>query len=111
MFMSSIIAPDRLLFWIGKFDLLLRFWTFSTVLDQHQLGSRQGNNDQRHRLTESENNSFEKWLQGLKLIGLGENVDVHVRELPVSYLKTQKVIGELWHTLNPKVKNKAKCDL
>uniref|UniRef100_A0AAX7TYZ4 Pyroglutamyl-peptidase I like n=1 Tax=Astatotilapia calliptera TaxID=8154 RepID=A0AAX7TYZ4_ASTCA len=39
---------------------------------------------------------------GLKLIGLGENVDVHVRELPVSYLKTQKVIGELWHTLNPK---------
>ncbi|XP_005729966.1 pyroglutamyl-peptidase 1 isoform X1 [Pundamilia nyererei] len=47
------------------------------------------------------NTSWEA-AKGLKLIGLGENVDVHVRELPVSYLKTQKVIGELWHTLNPK---------
>ncbi|XP_039471566.1 pyroglutamyl-peptidase 1 isoform X4 [Oreochromis aureus] len=47
------------------------------------------------------NTSWEA-AKGLKLIGLGEKVEVHVRELPVSYLKTQKIIGELWHTLNPK---------
>ncbi|XP_059190482.1 pyroglutamyl-peptidase 1 [Centropristis striata] len=40
--------------------------------------------------------------QGLKLCGLGEQTDVFIKELPVSYVKTQQVIAEIWQTLHPK---------
>uniref|UniRef100_A0A8D2ZJQ2 Pyroglutamyl-peptidase I like n=1 Tax=Scophthalmus maximus TaxID=52904 RepID=A0A8D2ZJQ2_SCOMX len=40
--------------------------------------------------------------QGLKLIGLGERIDVCIKELPVSYVQTQRVIAEIWQTLHPK---------
>ncbi|MEQ2302303.1 hypothetical protein AMECASPLE_005420 [Ameca splendens] len=44
------------------------------------------------------------WItaQGLKLAGLGESIDVYIKELPVSYDVTQQIISELWHTLKPK---------
>ncbi|KAK2842227.1 hypothetical protein Q5P01_012427 [Channa striata] len=40
--------------------------------------------------------------QGLKLLGLGEWT-VSIKELPVSYVKTQQVIAEIWQTLKPKL--------
>ncbi|KAM4733495.1 pyroglutamyl-peptidase 1 [Anableps anableps] len=40
--------------------------------------------------------------QGLKLAGLGESIDVYIKELPVSYNATQQIIAELWQTLKPK---------
>ncbi|XP_026167834.1 pyroglutamyl-peptidase 1 isoform X1 [Mastacembelus armatus] len=43
-----------------------------------------------------------KAAQGLGLRGLGEQVVVYVKELPVSYVKTQEIIAEIWKTLNPK---------
>ncbi|KAM4618257.1 pyroglutamyl-peptidase 1 [Polymixia lowei] len=43
-----------------------------------------------------------KTAQGLKVAGLGQSMRVHVKELPVSYMKTQEIIAELWQTLNPK---------
>ncbi|XP_039988215.1 pyroglutamyl-peptidase 1 [Xiphias gladius] len=43
-----------------------------------------------------------KAAQGLKLVGLGERTDVYIKEVPVSYAKTQQIIAELWQTLNPK---------
>ncbi|XP_040894543.1 pyroglutamyl-peptidase 1-like protein [Toxotes jaculatrix] len=43
-----------------------------------------------------------KAAQGLKLAGLGEQIHVYIKELPVSYVKTQQIIAEIWQTLNPK---------
>ncbi|XP_071783333.2 pyroglutamyl-peptidase 1 [Centroberyx gerrardi] len=43
-----------------------------------------------------------KAAQGLKLVGLGEGRGVYIKEVPVSYVKTQQIIAELWQTLNPK---------
>ncbi|XP_047451410.1 pyroglutamyl-peptidase 1 isoform X2 [Mugil cephalus] len=43
-----------------------------------------------------------KAAQGLKLVGLGERIDVYIKELPVSYVKTQRIVAELWQTLHPK---------
>ncbi|KAM9352444.1 pyroglutamyl-peptidase 1 [Symphorus nematophorus] len=40
--------------------------------------------------------------KGLKLVGLGERIDVYIKEVPVSYVKAQQVIGEIWQTLHPK---------
>ncbi|XP_034444033.1 pyroglutamyl-peptidase 1-like protein [Hippoglossus hippoglossus] len=42
------------------------------------------------------------YLQGLESVGLGEQVDVSIKELPVSYVKTQQIIAEIWKTLKPK---------
>ncbi|KAE8296341.1 Pyroglutamyl-peptidase 1 [Larimichthys crocea] len=44
-----------------------------------------------------------KAAQGLKLVGLGEGTDVYIKELPVSYVKTQQIISEIWQTLHPKL--------
>ncbi|XP_074489143.1 pyroglutamyl-peptidase 1 isoform X1 [Sebastes fasciatus] len=44
-----------------------------------------------------------KAAQGLKLVGLGEQTDVSIKEVPVSYVKTQQVIAEIWQTLHPKL--------
>ncbi|XP_044049984.1 pyroglutamyl-peptidase 1 [Siniperca chuatsi] len=44
-----------------------------------------------------------KAAQRLKLVGLGERTDVYVKEVPVSYVKTQQIIPELWQTLTPKL--------
>ncbi|RVE71878.1 hypothetical protein OJAV_G00056250 [Oryzias javanicus] len=41
--------------------------------------------------------------QALKEAGLGEKFHVHIRELPVSYVKTQQIITELWQRLKPKL--------
>lgn len=46
-------------------------------------------------------------FKGLKLVGLGEGTDVYIKELPVSYVKTQQIISEIWQTLHPKVKYQA----
>ncbi|KAM3870610.1 pyroglutamyl-peptidase 1 [Diretmus argenteus] len=43
-----------------------------------------------------------KAAQRLKFLGLREGTDVYIKELPVSYVKTQQIIAELWQTLNPK---------
>ncbi|KAF1386671.1 hypothetical protein PFLUV_G00097290 [Perca fluviatilis] len=43
-----------------------------------------------------------KAAQGLKLVGFGERTDIYIREVPVSYVKTQQVIAEIWQTLHPK---------
>ncbi|XP_036961710.1 pyroglutamyl-peptidase 1-like isoform X2 [Acanthopagrus latus] len=40
--------------------------------------------------------------QGLKLVGLGDMIDVYIQELPVSYVKTQRIIAGVWKTLQPK---------
>ncbi|KAG7521611.1 pyroglutamyl-peptidase 1-like [Solea senegalensis] len=40
--------------------------------------------------------------QDLKLCGLGERIEVHIKEIPVSYVQSQHVIAEIWQTLNPK---------
>ncbi|XP_043979634.1 pyroglutamyl-peptidase 1 isoform X2 [Gambusia affinis] len=44
------------------------------------------------------------WItaQGLKLAGMGQRIDVYIKELPVSYSSTQRIIAELWQTLKPK---------
>ncbi|XP_050929354.1 pyroglutamyl-peptidase 1 [Lates calcarifer] len=43
-----------------------------------------------------------KAAQGLKVLGLGEWIDIYIKELPVSYVKTQQIISEIWQTLKPK---------
>uniref|UniRef100_UPI0037E97F5D pyroglutamyl-peptidase 1 n=1 Tax=Semicossyphus pulcher TaxID=241346 RepID=UPI0037E97F5D len=43
-----------------------------------------------------------KAAQGVKSVGLGEQTDVYVKEVPVSYVKTQQIIAEIWQTLKPK---------
>ncbi|XP_034089479.1 pyroglutamyl-peptidase 1-like [Gymnodraco acuticeps] len=43
-----------------------------------------------------------KTAQSLKLVGLGEKTHVCTKEVPVSYVKTQKIIAEIWQTLHPK---------
>ncbi|KAF3688859.1 Pyroglutamyl-peptidase 1 [Channa argus] len=43
-----------------------------------------------------------KAAQGLKSVGLGEQT-VYCKELPVSYVKTQQVVAEIWQTLKPKL--------
>ncbi|XP_076589086.1 pyroglutamyl-peptidase 1 isoform X1 [Chaetodon auriga] len=40
--------------------------------------------------------------QGLKVFGLGEQIDVYIKEVPVSYVQTQKIIADIWQTLHPK---------
>lgn len=44
-------------------------------------------------------------VKGLKLVGLGEMTDVCIQELPVSYVKTQRIIAEVWKNLWPKVRH------
>ncbi|XP_041854142.1 pyroglutamyl-peptidase 1 isoform X2 [Melanotaenia boesemani] len=41
-------------------------------------------------------------LQELQLVGLGERIDVYIKEIPVSYDATRQIISELWQTLKPK---------
>ncbi|XP_070686624.1 pyroglutamyl-peptidase 1 [Pempheris klunzingeri] len=43
-----------------------------------------------------------KAAQGLKLAGLEEQTDVYIKEVPVSYVKAQQVIAEIWQTVKPK---------
>ncbi|XP_068578855.1 pyroglutamyl-peptidase 1 isoform X2 [Cebidichthys violaceus] len=43
-----------------------------------------------------------KAAQGLKLVGLGEQTEVSIKEVPVSYVKTLQIIAEIWQTLHPK---------
>ncbi|XP_029991830.1 pyroglutamyl-peptidase 1 [Sphaeramia orbicularis] len=43
-----------------------------------------------------------KAAQGLQSLGFGERIHVYIKEIPVNYMKTQKIIEELWQTLNPK---------
>lgn len=38
------------------------------------------------------------------MVGLGEGINIYVKELPVSYIKTQQIIAEIWKSLRPKVK-------
>ncbi|XP_056906931.1 pyroglutamyl-peptidase 1 [Takifugu flavidus] len=40
--------------------------------------------------------------QGLQLVGLGDPTVIHVKELPVSYVKAQQIIAEIWRSLRPK---------
>ncbi|XP_034540943.1 pyroglutamyl-peptidase 1 [Notolabrus celidotus] len=44
-----------------------------------------------------------KAAQGLKLVGLGEETGVYIKEVPVSYMKTEQIIADIWKTLNPKI--------
>ncbi|XP_036390891.1 pyroglutamyl-peptidase 1 [Megalops cyprinoides] len=41
--------------------------------------------------------------QGLKATGLGEGVEVYIKELPVSYVKAQQLISHIWETVSPKL--------
>ncbi|XP_035251164.1 pyroglutamyl-peptidase 1 [Anguilla anguilla] len=41
--------------------------------------------------------------QGLKMLGLGEGVEVYIRELPVSYAKAQELVSSIWETVKPKL--------
>uniref|UniRef100_A0A3Q3QF23 Uncharacterized protein n=1 Tax=Monopterus albus TaxID=43700 RepID=A0A3Q3QF23_MONAL len=47
-------------------------------------------------------NTSWKAAQGLEVVGLGERIGVYIKELPVSYVKTQQIIADIWQTLNPK---------
>ncbi|XP_070291306.1 pyroglutamyl-peptidase 1 [Salvelinus sp. IW2-2015] len=40
--------------------------------------------------------------QGLEKVGLGENMNIYIKEVPVSYIKSQQVIVGMWETVNPK---------
>ncbi|XP_029697250.1 pyroglutamyl-peptidase 1 [Takifugu rubripes] len=40
--------------------------------------------------------------QGLQLVGLGDPTVIYVKELPVSYVKAQQIIAEIWRSLRPK---------
>lgn len=44
------------------------------------------------------------FLKGLAAAGLGDHIDVHIEEVPVSYVRTQQIISDIWETLHPKVK-------
>ncbi|XP_028814249.1 pyroglutamyl-peptidase 1 isoform X2 [Denticeps clupeoides] len=43
-----------------------------------------------------------KAAQGLKVEGLGEDVDVYIKEIPVSYSRAQQVLADLWEKVHPK---------
>ncbi|XP_027017180.1 pyroglutamyl-peptidase 1 isoform X1 [Tachysurus fulvidraco] len=48
------------------------------------------------------NQSWEA-VKGLKRMGLGANIEIHIVEIPVCYSKAQQAIAEIWHNLKPKV--------
>ncbi|MBN3310815.1 PGPI peptidase, partial [Amia calva] len=41
--------------------------------------------------------------QGLEEAGLGEDVELHIKELPVSYSKAQELVVSLWKTFRPQL--------
>ncbi|XP_048829246.1 pyroglutamyl-peptidase 1-like isoform X2 [Brienomyrus brachyistius] len=41
--------------------------------------------------------------QGLETLGLGEDVIVYARELPVHYTNAQELIAHIWKTIKPKL--------
>ncbi|XP_056333792.1 pyroglutamyl-peptidase 1-like [Danio aesculapii] len=41
--------------------------------------------------------------KGLKIAGLGLNIEVHIKEIPVSYAKCQQVLDNIWQTMTPKM--------
>ncbi|XP_061078804.1 pyroglutamyl-peptidase 1 [Conger conger] len=41
--------------------------------------------------------------QDLKKLGLGEDVEVYIKELPVSYAKALQLVSHIWETVNPKL--------
>ncbi|XP_058607131.1 pyroglutamyl-peptidase 1 isoform X1 [Onychostoma macrolepis] len=41
--------------------------------------------------------------KGLKMAGLGLGIEVHIKEIPVSYAKSQQVLDVIWQTMTPKV--------
>uniref|UniRef100_A0AAZ3RFW5 Pyroglutamyl-peptidase I like n=1 Tax=Oncorhynchus tshawytscha TaxID=74940 RepID=A0AAZ3RFW5_ONCTS len=41
--------------------------------------------------------------QGLEKVGLGENINIYIKEVPVSYIKSPQVIVGMWETVNPKI--------
>ncbi|XP_030621189.1 pyroglutamyl-peptidase 1 [Chanos chanos] len=41
--------------------------------------------------------------KGLKIIGLGDGLKVHIQEVPVSYSKAMEAITNIWQTVKPKV--------
>ncbi|XP_013858987.1 pyroglutamyl-peptidase 1 [Austrofundulus limnaeus] len=43
-----------------------------------------------------------KAAQGLKVAGLGESVNIYIKELPVSYIPTSQIITGIWQNLKPK---------
>ncbi|XP_060733875.1 pyroglutamyl-peptidase 1 isoform X2 [Tachysurus vachellii] len=47
------------------------------------------------------NQSWEA-VKGLKRMGLGANIEIHIVEIPVCYSKAQQAIAEIWHNLKPK---------
>ncbi|KAM9481346.1 pyroglutamyl-peptidase 1 [Clarias gariepinus] len=42
-------------------------------------------------------------VKGLKRMGLGDNFEIHIVEIPVCYSKAQQTIAEIWQNLKPKV--------
>ncbi|GAA6093529.1 pyroglutamyl-peptidase 1 isoform X1 [Tachysurus ichikawai] len=48
------------------------------------------------------NQSWEA-VKGLKRMGLGANIQIHIVEIPVCYSKAQQDIAEIWQNLKPKV--------
>uniref|UniRef100_A0ABM5EYQ2 Pyroglutamyl-peptidase 1-like protein isoform X3 n=1 Tax=Pogona vitticeps TaxID=103695 RepID=A0ABM5EYQ2_9SAUR len=48
------------------------------------------------------NSSWEAAKELLKL-GLGDDVDIHIVELPVAYHKVKELVCKAWGNLNPKV--------
>ncbi|KPP79968.1 pyroglutamyl-peptidase 1-like protein-like, partial [Scleropages formosus] len=42
-------------------------------------------------------------LQGLKRLGLGQDVVIYAKELPVSYTAIQQIIADIWDTMKPKM--------
>lgn len=43
------------------------------------------------------------YLQELEKLGLGDDVDLHVYEIPVEYQTVQRLIPALWKKHNPQV--------
>ncbi|XP_060778954.1 pyroglutamyl-peptidase 1 [Neoarius graeffei] len=42
-------------------------------------------------------------VKDLKRMGLGDNIEIHIVQIPVCYSKAQQTIAEIWHNLKPKV--------
>lgn len=37
------------------------------------------------------------------MAGLGLGMEIHIKEIPVSYAKSQEVLDDIWQTMTPKV--------
>lgn len=85
-----------------------RLWTFQAVLCEPQLESSPGMCSQQQLYIALYRPqwlmAYVPFTEGLARVGLGGQIDIHIKELPVSYVKTKQIITEICETLFPKVR-------